>query len=171
MHARFAIEVALANQRFIDLNAGCGQRPAVSRQPPEASDAQDASEKTKSKAAVSSHVDPELTTEAAEEVCKPCFFEGEAIVDDPPKREATEREQKNLDKTIRVIRRFDSQKAAFAKLDKDHNCQLDRTEVSTLLSYAKVNGFVRAIASGRLITRYDLSHDDLCPMARIPLRS
>ena len=97
--------------------------------------------------------------EATEQVCKPCFFEGEEIVDNLPKRKTTAREQKILDKTVRVIQRFGSQKDAFTELDKDHNCQLDRTEVNNLLSYAKVSGFVRVIASGQLITRYDLSHD------------
>ena len=58
-----------------------------------------------------------------------------------------------------VIKRFKSQKDAFSQLDKDHNCQLDRSEVSRLLSYAKLNGFIRAIASGRMISQYDLSHD------------
>jgi len=88
-----------------------------------------------------------------------CFIEGGKIVDNNPKRKASKREQQILDKTIGVINRFDSQKDAFSKLDRDHNCQLDRTEVNKLLSYAKINGFVRSIASGRLITRYDLSHD------------
>ena len=90
---------------------------------------------------------------------KSCFFEGEKIVDNSPKRKASEREQKILDKTIGVINRFDSQKDAFTKLDHDHNCQLDRSEVKKLLGYAKVKGIVQSIASGRLITQYDLSHD------------
>ena len=91
---------------------------------------------------------------------KNCFTKGEKIVDNNPKHKASKREQKILDKTIGVItNRFQSQEDAFTKLDKDHNCQLDRSEVSRLLSYAKVSGLVRTIASGRLITRYDLSHD------------
>ena len=90
---------------------------------------------------------------------KSCFIEGEKIVDNSPKRKASEREQKILDKTIGVINRFDSQKDAFTKLDHDHNCQLDRSEVKKLLGYAKVKGIVQSIASGRLITQYDLSHD------------
>ena len=32
--------------------------------------------------------------EATEQVCKPCFFEGEEIVDNLPKRKTTAREQK-----------------------------------------------------------------------------
>ena len=90
-----------------------------------------------------------------------CSDEGEEIVDTRPPRKATQREQQILDKTLKVIGRFKSQQDAYKKLDKDHNCQLDKTEVSRLLKYAKINGFVRAIASGRLITQYDLSHDGL----------
>ena len=91
---------------------------------------------------------------------KNCFTKGEKIVDNNPKRKASAREQKIIDKTVGVItNRFQSQEDAFTKLDKDHNCQLDRSEVSRLLSYAKVSGLVRTIASGRLITRYDMSND------------
>ena len=100
-----------------------------------------------------------LKKEMTEPAHETCFFEGEPIVDNNPKRKASKREQQILDKTISVINRFESQKDAFEKLDRDHNCQLDRSEVNKLLSYAKINGFVRSIASGRLITRYDLSHD------------
>ena len=88
-----------------------------------------------------------------------CFFEGEEIVDNLPKHETSKREQEILDKTISVINRFDSQKDAFSVLDRDNNCKLDRSEVNKLLSYAKINGFIRAIATGRLISRYDLSKD------------
>lgn len=90
---------------------------------------------------------------------KSCFLGSEEVVDNEPKRKASSREKKILDKTVGAINKMGSQKEAFSKLDKDHDCQLNRSEVSKLLSYAKINGFVRAIATGRLITRYDLSHD------------
>ena len=99
------------------------------------------------------------TQQAVPQSGESCFFEGEKIVDNHPKREPSKREQQILDKTIRAINRLGSQKDAFLKLDQDHNCKLDRAEVNKLLSYAKINGFVRTIASGRLISRYDLSRD------------
>jgi len=102
---------------------------------------------------------PKDSPEATKSASSTCFFEGEKIVDNTPKHENSKREQEIVDKTVGVIKRFETQKDAFSYLDKDHNCQLDRSEISRLLSYAKINGFVRVIASGRLINRYDLSHD------------
>ena len=103
--------------------------------------------------------DSKISQEAVPQANESCFYEGEKIVDNLPKHEPSKREQQILDKTIRVINRFESQKHAFSKLDQDNNCKLDRSEINRLLSYAKINGFTRAIASGRLISRYDLSND------------
>lgn len=117
------------------------------------------SEKSVEPVTVEAKVGSEKAKDSKRHSCESCFDEGAKIVDTLPQREATENEQKIIDKTMRLINRFKSQKDAFTQLDKDHNCKLDKSEVDRLLNYAKINSYVRLIATGRMITHYDLSHD------------
>ena len=89
-----------------------------------------------------------------------CFSDDDPIVDHLAKHSTSSSEQHIINKIIHVVtHEYASQKAAFSDLDHDHNCKLDESEVSKLLSKSHINGIVRLFATGRLIKRYDVSHD------------
>ncbi|MDB2686496.1 EF-hand domain-containing protein [Mariniblastus sp.] len=90
-----------------------------------------------------------------------CFTRGIKIVDDLPKRPTKKTEQRLIDKVIHFVTHdFKSQQAAFLDFDRNHDCKLDKSEVSQMLSDSHVNGFVRLFATTRLIERYDVSKDN-----------
>ena len=109
--------------------------------------------------------DKELTTvvaapSASQNAETGCFADGDPIVDNLPKRPTSKNEQHIIDKILHLVtEELKSQKLTFSHLDKDHNCKLDRSEVSELLRESHISGIVRLIATGRLIDRYDLSND------------
>lgn len=89
-----------------------------------------------------------------------CFADNEPIADNLPKRPTKKSEQQIIDKIIRFVTHGNrSQELAFLNLDHDHNCKLDKSEVSEMLSKSHVNGLIRLFATRRLIDRYDVSDD------------
>ena len=89
-----------------------------------------------------------------------CFESDINIVDDLPKRATSKSEQQIIDKIVRFVTHdFTTQQAAFLDLDRNHDCKLDKSEVSQMLSKSHVNGLVRLFATSRLIDRYDVSKD------------
>ena len=103
------------------------------------------------------------TTQAAVGDHVACFDSDINIVDDLPKRKraTSKSEQQIIDKIIHFVTHdFTSQQAAFLDLDKNHDCKLDKSEVSNMLSKSHVNGLIRLFATSRLIDRYDVSKDD-----------
>ena len=89
-----------------------------------------------------------------------CFANDDPIVDHLAKRPASQSEQHIIDKIIHFVTHgYASQQAAFLALDQDHDCKLNESEVSDLLSKSHINGIIRLFATGRLIHRYDVSHD------------
>ena len=90
-----------------------------------------------------------------------CFESDINIVDDLTKRATSKSEQQIIDKIIHFVTHdFATQQAAFLELDRNHDCKLDKSEVSQMLSKSHVNGLVRLFATSRLIDRYDVSKDE-----------
>ena len=90
-----------------------------------------------------------------------CFTSDIKIVDDLPKRPTSRSEQQIIDKIIHFVTHdFTTQQAAFLDLDRNHDCKLEKSEVSRMLSKSHVNGLVRLFATSRLIDRYDVSKDN-----------
>ena len=89
-----------------------------------------------------------------------CFADDDPIVDHLAKHPTSHSEQQIINKIIHFVTHgYTSQMAAFSDLDHDHNCKLDKSEVSDLLRKSHINGIIRLFATGRLINRYDVSHD------------
>ena len=100
-------------------------------------------------------------TQAAVKDHAACFESDIKIVDDLPKRATSKSEQRIIHKIIHFVTHdFKSQQAAFLDFDRNHDCKLDKSEVSQMLSDSHVNGFVRLFATTRLIDRYDVSKDN-----------
>ena len=89
-----------------------------------------------------------------------CFDSDIKIVDNLPKKPTSKTEQHIIDKIIHFVTHdYETQQSAFLDLDHNHDCKLEKSEVSQMLRDAHIGGIVRVFATTRLIDRYDISTD------------
>ena len=113
-----------------------------------------------SMAGVVSAQDKSADADAAVQSHAACFASDIKIVDDLPKKATSKTEQRIIDKIIHYVTHdYKTQQSAFLALDHNHDCKLDKSEVTQLLSKSHIGGFVRLFATTRLIERYDVSSD------------